>query len=276
MTELRYYPMSEYSQKGFDLATPMKAYQDHQRDLQTQKLAEQAMQLRQQEATRAASNDDIANRQRAIGMQREEAHTNRRDDLYAKQEDRRQGEVLFNRHKLTSAEHEQLIHDLYFPPGEPGTPEYVARQQYAAAALQRAGYMPPEPITEDEYPAAVGSPPGQPGAPAEVRDPTLGGTLLPDDAGARAPSQADAQLSGQLDDIDKTYSKGLGARPASGVRADAALNGQLDSIDQKYSKGLGVQPGVGMPASGGRYLPGKNVVAKSNAMLDPGDPYNRL
>ncbi len=249
---LRYYPMAENGTRGFDLAAPMKAYQDHQKDLQAQKLAEQAMALRQKGQSEDMRRGQVADQQRAIGMQRDEAHTNHRDALYDKQEERRQGEVLFNRQKLTKAEHEQLIHDLYFPPGEPGTPEYVARQEYAAAALQRAGYRPPEPILEDA-PAAPG--PAEPAAPARPMGPK------------------DAALNAQLDGIDKTYSKGLGVAPGAGTK-DAALSGQLDNIDATYSKGLGVKPGfiAGRPPARAP----RAEVAKSDAMLDPADPYNKL
>lgn len=270
---LRYYPMAENGTRGFDLATPMKAYQDHQKDLQAQKLAEQAMALRQQGQSEDMRRGQVADQQRAIGMQRDEAHTNHRDALYDKQEERRQGEVLFNRQKLTKAEHERLIHDLYFPPGEPGTPEYVARQEYAAAALQRAGYRPPEPILEDA-PTAPG-PAAAPGGPA------------PSAVSRKPMAPQDAALSGELDKIDATYSKGLGVAPGlSGMpyaqaKAAADASGALGvkqvgkDLWLPISKEESAAANASNDAAPG-YIPGRSAVAKSNAMLDPGDPYNQL
>jgi hypothetical protein len=192
-----------------------------------QEEAKKAMALRQQAQEEDMRRGQVADEQRAIGMQRDEAHTNHRDALYDKQEERRQGEVLFNRQKLTKAEHEQLIHDLYFPPGEPGTPEYVARQEYAAAALQRAGYQPPEPILEDA-PAAPG-PAAAPAAPAAPPKPM---------------SPKDAALNGQLDGIDATYSKGLGVKPGfiagraapRAPRAEVAKSNAMLSEDDPLNK----------------------------------------
>lgn len=227
---LRYLPQQEPFNKHLD--APGAAYAEHMKDVEAKRQAEQVMAMRQAAQEEDMRRGQVADEQRAIGMNRDEAHAQSRDELYGRQEERRQGEALFNRQKLTKAEHEQLIHDLYFPPGTPGTPEYVARQEYAAAALQRAGYQPPEPILEDA-PAAPGATaaPAMPAAPA--------------------------------------------APPKPMTPKDKVLSGQLDNIDATYSKGLGVKPGfiAGRPSAPTAQRP---EVAKSNAMLDPDDPYNKL
>ena len=236
---LRYLPQQDPFNKHLD--APGNAYAEHMKDVEAQRQAREAMALRQQQQEHNIENDDITNRPHAIGMQRDEAHTNRRDSAYEREVASRESQVAFDRARLKHADIEKWANLMAY--GK--TPE---EKEYAASMLQALHGKKTRQLFDEVQPEApVGAPEE---APVEVRDPTLGGTIDPMDGRAmghvKPPTAADAKLSSQLDGIDQTYSKGLGAKPG-------------------FIPGRPATPAVP-----------RAEVAKSNAMLDPADPYNQL
>lgn len=188
---LRYMPQQAPFDKHLD--SPGETYAAHVKDQHAQRQADELLAMRQQAQEAELANAEVSQRQKAIGMQRDERHQNSRDDLYNRQEDRRENSMVLDRQRVEDADTERLLHALYY-----GNTEQ--EQKYAAMLLQKKGYMPPEPLhDETSAPPAAVAPPAPP-APAAAPNTHV------------TAGQASA-LSNQLDSIDQTYSKGLGVQP---------------------------------------------------------------
>lgn len=244
---LQYIPAPDNSEMQYKMFTEPLRMRQQGRENDFRMRSEQRQETRD---TNADERDRVSQEQRARQMLMENQRSGQREDLYAKQEERRNRAATLDQSRLTDAEHEKLIHALFYAQ----TPE---EQHYAAQELMRHGYH-VEPLEGASAPTAPAPP-----SPAPIAPP-------------KAPmSPQDAATSSALDQAEADIMPKLTGHGGKGSPAgDAALSGQLDQIDQKYSAGLGVPPG-GLPGSamGRRPSPG---VARSNAMLSPDDPYNRL
>jgi hypothetical protein len=205
---LRYMPQQAPFDKRLD--SPGETYAAHVKDQHAQRQADELLAMRQQAQEAELANAEVSQRQKAIGMQRDERHQNSRDDLYNRQEDRRENSMVLDRQRVEDADTERLLHALYY-----GNTEQ--EQKYAAMLLQKKGYMPPEPLHDESMaPVAPGTPQAPPAPPAPKTHVSVG--------------QA-SSLDKQLDGIDAQYSKGLGVQPG---------------IPRKYIPG---QPGLGVAKS---------------------------
>lgn len=251
------------------LDRPAEVMRQHMLDQQAKEQADRVMAQRDMELQMRAGSEASAQGQRAREFDASERHGQRRDDLYDRQEERRNREVVLDRNKLTDQEHEKLIHQLFYGATEP-------EQRYAAAELARHGFMPPEPLYDEPPGAMPSAAPAPQGAPP---------------ASAKPMGKGDAALSSQLDNIDATYSKGLGAKPGLGMpykqaKAQADATGALGvkqvgrdlwlPISQEESDAANAENDAATP----RFLPGQNPMraraVKSDQMLSADDPLNQI
>lgn len=231
---LQYLP--ERNEPGIDFAGPMQAYQAHQKDLRAQEEAKQMMALRQREQGFREDQGAQEMAMRGRDIDRGEQHQNRRDALAEKEEGRRASSVVFDRKRLEHEDIEKWAHLMAYG----STP---AEREYAASMLKGMYGLQVEPLLPEEPAASAQTTPARPAQ----NDPTLGGTLQADDA----------QPMGHV---------------GASKPGDAALSSELDNIDQTYSKGLGVAPGAAP-----KYLPGGRSLAakRSDLLLSEGDSLNK-
>lgn len=228
-----------------DLAGIADTWRRGQLDQQAKQQAEQAIAQRDRELAMHERSGNRADTRAEHQTANDERHANSRDALYAQEEERRNREVVLDRKRLMQADHEKLLHQLFYA----ATPEEA---QYAAAELKRNGYE-ATPMHGDSTTPARTQPSAVPTPEAPPDDPTLGGTPLPPDQNGsmgRSPMRPPAPR-----------------RPGE----DAALSNELDSIDQTYSKGLGVAPKLP-----GSYSPLRARAVASDQLLSADDPYNKI
>ena len=234
-----------------DLSGPMEVHRRHMLDLQAKEQADRVMAQRSQEMAQHQGNNERDAAQHAHEFERSDRRAGQREDLYAKEEERRNNEVVFNHKRLRDQEHEQLLHQLYYG----ATP---AEQAYAADVLRRAGDL-PEPMYASDFPT--------PGAGKAA--PVAGEPAPVDEA---EPSMPQAKFPGMAEQ--------RAMRPPMGAR-DAQTARQLDSVPSAPQLPPGAAPG-GLPAprGTGKYFPGSRAIPSQSLAdeygLAPDDPLRKL
>lgn len=183
-----------------------------------------ARQLDQQDARDQSGNEraSVEQEQRARGMLMDQQRGQRRDAMEAGMEDRRQQEAVFNRKRIESADMERLLHQAHFgvTPEEKADAEWALRNQYGVTV-------------EDMYDADGGgdhvAPQAQP-----VTQQVAPVTIAP--APRKPMTASDQKLSGQLDQIDKTYTTALSGQ--SGMPYEQAM-AQADASGARGVKQVG-------------------------------------
>jgi hypothetical protein len=266
------------------IQTPDHSQQLYEQMLQPQHAIQQRTenQFRARQLDREASRDRntderdrISQEQRAREILMSDKRAGQREDLYSKQEDRRQADAMFNRKKMLQQEHEALIRELYEAINAPGQDALTRQNRIAAAqdALQRAGYGI---AVNEDTPAGPTLPPAipEPAPPPTAAPPKQHLSAADTTATSAALDKAGASITSKLAGGKKTVMPKTKAPP----NEDASLSGQLDVADQTYSQGLGVAPWLPGQSPVGRSRAQPQSVIESNAgmLVSPDDPYNNL